>query len=224
MRKNSAVCIISGGMDSALAAKIAKNNEYEIIALHFNYGQKTQRKELEAFNKITQDLNVKEKYIIDLDFFKQIGATALIGDEFDIPTDGIKPGVPITYVPYRNGIFLSIAAAIAQKHESKAIYIGVVEEDSSGYPDCRESFIKSIENSINLGLRDNSDLEIKTPLIHLSKAQIVSKALEFGVKLEHTWSCYKNSDVACGVCDSCRLRLKGFKEAGVEDPIPYNKY
>jgi len=216
-----AICIISGGMDSALAATIAKNSGFEIVALHFNYGQKTQEKELECFEKIAQDLKASKKYVIDLDFFKQIGATALIGDEFDIPTDGIKPGVPITYVPYRNGIFLSIAAAVAQKHEAQALFIGVVEEDSSGYPDCRESFIKSIEKSINLGLRDGSSLEIVTPLIHLSKEQIVKKALELGVKLEHTWSCYKNSNKACGVCDSCRLRLKGFKSAGIKDPIKY---
>ena len=216
-----AVCIISGGMDSALAATIAKNEGYEIIALHFNYNQKTQDKELECFNLIANDLEVKDKYIIDLDFFKQIGATALIGDEFDVPTDGIKPGIPITYVPFRNGIFLSIAAALAQKHNAQAIFIGVVEEDSSGYPDCRESFIKSMQNSINLGLRDDTNIEIKTPLIHLSKADIVKKALNLGVKLEHTWSCYKNSDKACGLCDSCRLRLKGFKEAGVKDLIEY---
>jgi len=216
-----AVCIISGGMDSALAATIAKKDGYEIIALHFNYNQRTEDKELECFELITKDLNVKDKYVIDLDFFKQIGATALIGDEIDVPTDGIKPGVPITYVPYRNGIFLSIAAAVAQKHNAEAMFIGVVEEDSSGYPDCRESFIKSIENSINLGLRDDCDLKIETPLIHLSKADIVKKSLELGVKLEYTWSCYKNSDKACGVCDSCRLRLKGFSEANRVDPIEY---
>jgi len=221
MNKNSAVCIISGGMDSALAATIAKNEGFEIIALHFNYHQKTQNKELECFNKICEDLDVKQKYVIDLDFFKQIGATALIDENLDVPTEGIKPGVPITYVPYRNGIFLSIAAAVAQKHLSSAIYIGVVEEDSSGYPDCRESFIKSIQNSINLGLDDGFEIEIKTPLIHLSKAQIVKKSLELGVKLEHTWSCYKNSNKACGVCDSCRLRLKGFREAGIKDLIEY---
>jgi len=221
MKKNRAICIISGGMDSALSATIAKKEGFEIIALHFNYGQKTQQKELECFNKIADNLKVEQKYIIDLDFFKQIGATALIDENLDIPTSGLKPGVPITYVPYRNGIFLSIAAAIAQKHEANAIFIGVVEEDSSGYPDCRESFINSIEHSINLGLRDNSNITIQTPLIHLSKAQIVQKSLELGVKLEHTWSCYKNQDKACGVCDSCRLRLKGFKNAKIKDPIEY---
>lgn len=220
MGKRVAVCIISGGMDSALSSKIAKDEGYDIIALHFNYGQRTQKRELESFKKISKDLDVKKEYVIDLDFFEQIGATALIGDSIDIPTGGVEEGVPVTYVPYRNGIFLSIAAAIAQKHSATALFIGVVEEDSSGYPDCRDTFIESINNSINLGLNDNN-LEIKTPLIHLSKADIVKKSISLGVKLEHTWSCYKNEEKACGVCDSCRLRLNGFKIAGVNDPIDY---
>ena len=218
--KKIAICIISGGMDSALAAQIAKNDGYDIVALHFNYGQRTEKKEFECFEKIANDLKAKEIQIVDLDFFSQIGVNALTDNSIEVPTDGIKPGVPITYVPFRNGIFLSVAAAVAQKFSAEALYIGVVEEDSSGYPDCRESFIKSINSAINLGLNDN-DIEIKTPLIHLSKADIVKKSLELGVKLEHTWSCYKNEDKACGVCDSCRLRLNGFKQAGVEDPIEY---
>ena len=218
--KKIAICIISGGMDSALAAQIAKNDGYDIVALHFNYGQRTQNRELESFKKIAKDLEAKETQIVDLDFFSQIGVNALTDSSIEVPTDGIKPGVPITYVPFRNGIFLSIAAAVAQKYSAEALYIGVVEEDSSGYPDCRESFIKSINTAINLGLNDN-DIEIKTPLIHLSKADIVKKSLELGVRLEHTWSCYKNEDKACGVCDSCRLRLKGFKEANSIDPIEY---
>ena len=221
MSKNSAVCIISGGMDSALASYIAKSLGFEIIALHFNYSQRTQEKELECFYKICDDLKVSNKYVLDLDFFKQIKASALIDENLEIPTNGIKPGVPITYVPFRNGIFLSIAAAIAQKEEANAIFIGVVEEDSSGYPDCRENFITSMQNSINLGLKDDTNIQIYTPLIHLSKEEIVKKAHNLGVKLQHTWSCYKNSDIACGLCDSCRLRLKGFKKAGLKDPIKY---
>ncbi len=216
-----AVCIISGGMDSALAATIAKNEGYEIIGVHFNYGQRTQRKELECYKKIIEDLGATKSHIIDLPFFKEIGSTALIGDELDVPTDGIKPGVPVTYVPFRNGIFLSIAAAIAQKYDAQALYIGVVEEDSSGYPDCRESFINTMNSSINLGLRDETELKIETPLIHMSKEEIVANSIELDVKLEHTWSCYKNSDKACGLCDSCRLRLKGFEKIGIKDPIVY---
>jgi 7-cyano-7-deazaguanine synthase len=219
--EKKAVCIISGGMDSALAAFIAKNLGFDIIALHFNYSQRTQEKELECFYKICDDLKVNNKYVLDLDFFKQIKASALIDESLEVPLNGIKPGIPITYVPFRNGIFLSIAAAIAQKEEANAIFIGVVEEDSSGYPDCRENFITSMQNSINLGLKDNTNIQIYTPLIHLSKEEIVKKAYELGVKLEHTWSCYKNSDIACGLCDSCRLRLKGFKKAGLKDPIKY---
>jgi len=219
--EKKAVCIISGGMDSALASYIAKNLGFDIIALHFNYSQRTQEKELECFYKICDDLKVSNKYVLDLDFFKQIKASALIDENLEVPTDGIKPGIPITYVPFRNGIFLSIAAAIAQKEKAEAIFIGVVEEDSSGYPDCRENFITSMQNSINLGLKDDTKIQIYTPLIHLSKEEIVKKAHELGVKLQHTWSCYKNSDIACGLCDSCRLRLKGFKKAGLKDPIKY---
>ncbi len=216
-----AVCIISGGMDSALGATIAKEEGYDIVALHFNYGQRTQKKELESFRKIAKKLDCIESYEIDLDFFKQIGASALTDRLLEVPTNGIEEGVPITYVPFRNGIFISIATAIAEKHQAKALFIGVVEEDSSGYPDCRDSYIKSMEKSINLGTKDETQLEIKMPLVHLKKSEIVVKALELGVPLEDTWSCYQNEEKACGVCDSCRLRLNGFKIAGVEDPIVY---
>jgi len=219
-----AVCIISGGMDSALSAKIAQNEGYEIISLHFNYDQRTQQKELEAFRKISDYLNSKKKYEIDLDFFKQIGASALIDNSLEIPTDGIKEGIiPITYVPFRNGIFLSIATAIAEKEGASAIYIGVVQEDSSGYPDCRDSYIQAMQKAINLGTKDETKLEIKMPLVHMKKEEIVKKALDLGVPLELTWSCYQSEDEACGVCDSCRLRLKGFEKAGYKDLIKYKE-
>lgn len=216
-----AVCIISGGMDSALSAKIAKDEGYEIIALHFNYGQRTQQKELESFRKITETLEAIASYEIDLDFFEQIGASALTDRSIDVPTGGIEEGVPVTYVPFRNGIFLSIATAVAEKHAAQALYIGVVEEDSSGYPDCRESYIKQMERAINLGTKDETNLEIKMPLVAMSKAEIVTEALKRNVPLHYTWSCYQNEEVACGVCDSCRLRLKGFAKAGAKDPIAY---
>jgi 7-cyano-7-deazaguanine synthase len=218
-----AVCIISGGMDSALSSYIAKNEGYEIIALHFNYGQRTQRKELEAFRRIADSLDAIERYEIDLPFFEQIGASALTDRSIDVPTGGIEEGVPVTYVPFRNGIFLSIAAAIAEKHGAQALFIGVVEEDSSGYPDCRESYIRTMQEAINLGTREETEIEIRMPLVDLKKREIVSKALALGVPLEETWSCYQDETVACGVCDSCRLRLKGFEEAGAVDPIPYRQ-
>ena len=216
-----AVCIMSGGMDSTLSAYMMKKEGYEIIAVHFNYDQRTQTKELECFENISASLHVKQKYILDLDFFKQLGASALTDQNIEVPTNGIQEGVPVTYVPFRNGIFLSMAAAIAEKEGAQVISIGVVEEDSSGYPDCREEYIKAMQNAINLGTKEETNIEIKMPLVHLKKSQIVQEALKLDVPLELTWSCYKNEDKACGVCDSCRLRLNGFQMAGTTDPIPY---
>jgi len=215
------VCIISGGMDSALVAKIAQNEGYDIIAVHFNYGQRTEHKEVECFRKVATSVNAIERYEIDLPFFEQIGASALTDKSIEVPTGGLEEGVPVTYVPFRNGIFLSIAAAIAEKHSAKALFIGVVEEDSSGYPDCRKSYIEQMQKAINLGTKEKTQLEIKMPLVSLKKSQIVQTSLELGVPLVHTWSCYKEEKKACGVCDSCRLRLRGFEEAGAVDPIVY---
>lgn len=216
-----AICILSGGMDSTLASYMAKKDGYEIIAVHFNYGQRTQDRELKAFRDICDDLKILEKYEIDIPFFTQIGASALTDKNIDVPIGGIEAGVPITYVPFRNGIFLSITAAIAEKEGATAMYIGVVQEDSSGYPDCTDSFIDKMAKAINQGTKEETKIEIRTPLVHLTKAQIVQEAIKLNVPLEHTWSCYKEEKEACGVCDSCRLRLNGFKIAGVKDPISY---
>ena len=216
-----AVCIISGGMDSALSAKIAQEEGYEIIALHFNYGQRTEAKELTCFRKVAQNVEASEVYEVDLPFFEQIGASALTDKSIEVPTGGIEEGVPVTYVPFRNGIFLSIAASVAEKYGAEALFIGVVEEDSSGYPDCRESYIEQMQKAINMGTKEETVLSIKMPLVAMNKSEIVQKSLEMEVPLADTWSCYKSEEKACGVCDSCRLRLRGFERAGVKDPIAY---
>ena len=216
-----AVCILSGGMDSTLCAYIAKSQGYDIITIHFNYGQRTEQKELEAFRDISKELSVHESYEIDIPFFSQIGASALTDTSIDVPISGIKPGVPVTYVPFRNGIFISIATAIAEKYDAQALFIGIVEEDGSGYPDCTDMFIDKMESAINQGTKEETKLEIITPLVHLHKEDIVKRSIELDIPLELTWSCYKNSDKACGVCDSCRLRLKGFELAGEKDRIKY---
>lgn len=223
MSNKKAICILSGGMDSTLASYMAKRDGYDIIAVHFNYGQRTQNRELKAFRDICDDLQILEKYEIDIPFFTQIGASALTDLNIDVPTGGIEAGVPITYVPFRNGIFLSITAAIAEKEGATAMYIGVVQEDSSGYPDCTDTFIDKMTKAINQGTKEETKIEIITPLVHLSKAQIVQEAIKLNVPLEHTWSCYKEEEKACGICDSCRLRLNGFKIANVKDPISYKE-
>lgn len=221
--KKIAICVLSGGMDSTLCTYLAKNDGYEIVALHFNYGQRTEQKELECFRKISSLLQIKNTYEIDIPFFSQIGASALTDKSIDVPVSGLQAGVPITYVPFRNGIFLSIATAVAEKHDANAIFIGIVEEDSSGYPDCSEVFIDKMEKALNQGTKDETKIKIITPLVHMTKEQIVKKSLQLSVPLQHTWSCYKNQEKACGVCDSCRLRLNGFALANEKDKIDYEQ-
>ncbi len=348
-----ALCVISGGMDSATCAYIARREGYEIVALHFDYDQRTMGKERECFGKICDDLGVAKRFVLDARFIAQIGGSALTdgtlpirkgaaelcgaanttgakidsaansksaefgelnfietnsvaelngqnsiaansknaeidrqnfteanlstspadatlsadlarnsgscaqkdeiltqNDEASLRDDEISPqgsknptqggkilarddkisppsgesafsDLPSTYVPFRNGVFLGIAAALAEKEHCDAIFIGVVQEDSSGYPDCSAEFIGAFERALDLGTSRDFHPRIKTPLVHLSKAQIVSLALGIGVPLELTWSCYEREDAACGLCDSCLLRLKGFAGAGAKDKIPY---
>ncbi|MBZ7931796.1 7-cyano-7-deazaguanine synthase QueC [Campylobacter sp. RM12910] len=219
-----ALCIISGGMDSTLCAYLAKKEGYEIVALHFDYEQRTQKKERECFEKICQTLKVEKTYILDVSFIKIIGGNALTNKELNIPKNELllnSDTPPITYVPFRNGIFLSIAGSLAEKENCESIFIGVVEEDGSGYPDCTCEFIEKAESFINNGTSKNFKVSLKTPLINLNKGQIVELALKENVPLELTWSCYENNDEACGECDSCLLRLKGFKKAGIKDRIKY---
>ncbi|AJC90625.1 7-cyano-7-deazaguanine synthase [Campylobacter subantarcticus LMG 24377] len=220
MRK--ALCVISGGMDSTLCAYLAKKEGYEIIALHLDYNQRTMNKERECFNKICKELNIQTKYILDVSFIANIGGNSLTDYTLEIPKEKLhEVEVPNTYVPFRNGIFLSIAGAIAEKEKCESIFIGVVQEDSSGYPDCSEKFIQKASKFINEGTTNSCKIQIKTPLVHLNKSQIVDLALKEKVALEYTWSCYEREDKACGKCDSCLLRLKGFQEANVKDFIEY---
>lgn len=216
-----AVCIMSGGMDSTLCAKLAQDAGYEIVALHFDYNQRTMAREKRAFDEICDFLGVKNRLSLDVSFIANIGGNALTDTSLQIRKDGVEADIPNTYVPFRNGIFISIAAALAEKEGAEAIYIGVVEEDSSGYPDCSDVFVKSINEAINLGTSPNFNTKIITPLVLLNKAQIVAKSLEVGSPIHLTWSCYESDDKACGVCDSCRLRLRGFKMAGAKDQITY---
>jgi 7-cyano-7-deazaguanine synthase len=224
MSKHLAVVLISGGMDSAVALGMTLKEGFEAAGLHLNYGQKTEKREERAFQKICDFYDVGARLVVALPYFKQIGGSSLTDEKMAVSTSGIDPtAIPTSYVPFRNAHGLSIATSWAEVLGASRIVIGAVEEDSSGYPDCREIFYQAFEKAIYLGTKPESKIEIWTPVIHFSKAEIVRKGNLLGVPFHLTWSCYKNEDVACGVCDSCRLRLKGFAEAGVEDPITYQE-
>ena len=214
-----AVCLLSGGMDSCVSAFVAKNEGYTIYALTFNYGQRN-RKEIECAKEIAKALEAKEHLIINADL-RSIGGSALTGD-MEIPEKG--EGIPPTYVPARNTIFLAYALAYAEARNADAIFIGANAIDYSGYPDCRAEYIQAMQKVANIGTKrgvEGKSIKIIAPLINLSKAEIVKKGVELGAPFEKTWSCYRETEKACGRCDSCRLRLKGFKEAGIKDPIKY---
>lgn len=221
--KDLAVCLVSGGMDSLVCAAIA-NTQYENLAfLHLNYGQRTEKRELESFKKIATHYNVPANLqkIIDISFLKQIGGSSLTDDKIDVKKyKGDSEEIPDSYVPFRNTHIISMAVSWAEVIGAKKIFIGAVYEDSSGYPDCRPSYYKAINNLIKEGTK-NGDIEVITPVIYMKKDEIVKKALELNAPLEFSYSCYERNDKACGVCDSCALRLRGFQKANVEDPIEY---
>jgi len=217
-----ALCIISGGMDSTLCAYLAKKQGFELIALHFDYKQRTQSKEKSCFKQICKALGIEKSYIFNTDFLATIGNNSLTDTSLPIPKNSLnKNEIPNSYVPFRNGIFLSIAASLAEKELCEAIFIGVVDEDGSGYPDCTKEFIKKAEAFINEGRANKIKTKLKAPLLGLHKADIVRLAIKENVPLELTWSCYEREDKACGLCDSCLLRLKAFEKAGFKDKIPY---
>jgi len=221
-----AVVLLSGGMDSAVALAYAKHDGFSIAALHLNYGQRTQRRELQTFNDLCNYYAISEKLIVDIDYLQRIGQSSLIDRTLEIPKNQISSNqIPTTYVPFRNGNILAIATSWAEVIEASAVYIGANTIDSSGYPDTSEEFLQAYEIAANLGTKFGKNgvenLKIYSPLINFSKKEIVLRGIEFNVPFELTWSCYEDNEMACGECESCLLRLRGFREAGKRDPIPY---
>jgi 7-cyano-7-deazaguanine synthase len=220
-----AVVLLSGGMDSCVTAAIARTS-HRLAFLHAGYGQRTERRERESFGAIADFFGVRERLIVQLDHLKKIGGSALTDERMNVPEGAphapvAGDSIPVTYVPFRNAHFLSVAVSWAEVIGANAIFIGAVAEDSSGYPDCRPEYYRVFERLANVGTRPETEIAIVTPVIEMRKAAIIRKGLEVGAPLELTWSCYQYEDAACGVCDSCRLRLQAFTEAGVPDPIPY---
>jgi 7-cyano-7-deazaguanine synthase len=219
--KNKAVALVSGGMDSCVSAAIA-NLEYDLAFLHIKYGQRTEKRELQAFHEIADSYRAQQRMVVDISYLKAIGGSSLTDERIAIRAAGLDSRkIPSSYVPFRNANILSIAVSWAEVIGATAIFIGAVEEDSSGYPDCRLNFFRAFNQAIELGTKPDTHIKIITPIIHLKKSEIVRKGMELNAPLEKTWSCYQSDDEACGVCDSCALRLRGFRLAGVEDPIPY---
>lgn len=226
MKENTlAIALVSGGMDSLVSAAIASSKHEHLAFLHLNYGQKTEEKELECFHKIADFYNVPSELrkVVDVTFLKQIGGSSLTDDGIDVKKyKGDSEDIPDSYVPFRNTHIVSMAVSWAEVIGAKKIYIGAVDEDSSGYPDCRPSYYKALNALIKEGTK-NGDIEVITPVITMKKHEIVKKALEMKAPIEFSWSCYARGDKACGVCDSCALRLRGFARAGVNDPIEYDQ-
>ena len=218
------VCMVSGGLDSCVAAALACAEGFELAFLHIDYGQRTSKREKQAFNNIADHYQVRNRLIANAKYFKKIGGSALTDTSIPVPlADLNRHNIPSSYVPFRNANFLSIATSWAELLGAVRIYIGAVEEDSSGYPDCRRSFFKAFNNVIKEGTRPETLLEIVTPLIQLNKTDIVKKGTALQAPLHLTWSCYAEEKLACGKCDSCLLRIRGFQNAGIPDPIPYQK-
>jgi 7-cyano-7-deazaguanine synthase len=222
--KPKAVVLLSGGMDSCVTAAIA-NETHQLALLHASYGQLTERRERRAFEEIAAFYKVRERLVIRLDSFSKIGGSALTDERICVPESGKalahNAGIPVTYVPFRNAHFLSAAVSWAEVIGANSIFIGAVEEDSSGYPDCRPEYYRAFAEVIRLGTRPETQIEIATPVIAMRKSEIVRRGAELGAPLEHTWSCYQFEEAACGACDSCRLRLRAFAEEGLPDPIAY---
>jgi 7-cyano-7-deazaguanine synthase len=222
-----AVVLLSGGMDSCVCAAMAiqAHGAEHVALLHAGYGQRTQKRERQAFESIADFYRVQQRLVVQLDHFRAIGGSALTDESIAVPghqhiSDNPGTGeIPVTYVPFRNAHFLSIAVSWAEVIGAHSIYIGAVAEDSSGYPDCRPEYYRVFQELIRVGTRPETHIEIATPVISLKKSEIIRKGIELGAPLHLTWSCYQSEDVPCGRCDSCLLRMRAFAEAGANDPI-----
>ncbi len=222
MAAGLAVVLMSGGMDSAVCAAIAREEGYDIAALHLNYGQRTERKELEAFHALADFYQAVQRLVVSVEHLAKIGGSSLVDEQMAIPEPQLNTDrIPNTYVPFRNAHILAIATSWAEVLGANVIFYGAVQEDSSGYPDCRQEFIEAYQRVIDVGTKPETAIVLKAPLLHRSKAEIVQLGASLGVPFHLTWSCYQSEDHACGVCESCALRLRGFQLAGIEDPIPY---
>jgi 7-cyano-7-deazaguanine synthase len=224
-RQPKAVVLLSGGMDSCVTAAMA-HQSHNLAVLHASYGQRTERRERQAFDEIADFYALRERLVVRLDHFKQIGGSALTDARIAVPEGpaGIPASgneIPPTYVPFRNAHFLAVAVSWAEVIGATAIYVGAVAEDSSGYPDCRPEYYRVFQQLVREGTRPETRIEIVTPVIGMRKREIIQRGLDLGAPLDRTWSCYQFEDEACGSCDSCRLRLNAFAEAGVSDPIAY---
>lgn len=217
-----AVVLLSGGMDSCVSLAIALELGFDIAALHINYGQRTQARELVAFHDVCSHYGITQRLVVDISHLAAIGGSSLTDESIAVEVAQLgSSDIPTSYVPFRNANILAIATSWAEVLSAHVIYIGAVEEDSSGYPDCRDVFFRAFEDVIRLGTRPGSEVAIVTPLIKLSKRAIVEEGVRLSAPLHLTWSCYRSEDIACGTCDSCALRLRGFQRAGQEDPIDY---
>lgn len=221
MNRDLAVVLLSGGLDSCVTTAVAAQS-YDLALLHLSYGQRTEQREVRGFQAIADhyDVRVDRRWIVEARFLRQVGGSALTDPSLPVPDAGSDSNtVPMTYVPFRNAHLLCLATSWAETLSARAIFVGVVEEDSSGYPDCTETFCRAFETAIGLGTRPDTHLRLETPLIHRSKADIVRIGEDLSAPLHLTWSCYTNEDVPCGRCDSCALRARAFAQAGIKDPI-----
>ena len=222
--RQRAVLCLSGGMDSCVCAALAAR-DYDVYALHFGYGQRTEAREFKSATEIARLTGAKEFLPLRIDLFRRIGGSALTDAGIEVPEApaqeaAIGSAIPVTYVPFRNAHFLSAAVSWAEVLGAKVVFIGAVEQDSSGYPDCRPGYYTAFNELIRQGTKEG-DIRVETPLIHMRKSEIVRLGVELGAPFHVSWSCYSGEDEACGVCESCVLRLRAFREAGAQDPIPY---